>query len=65
MITRVYKGRFGEESHLFDWNNNEVVLSKGDFIFFEEQAYKVLYVMHDVDHNDLNVFVRLAIEEDF
>lgn len=66
MEIKVYKGRFGYENFLFNYDvDMEVIPSKGDFIFYEEEIYKVLYCMIDVDNNIYNVFVRATSEEDF
>lgn len=63
---RCYLGRFGDESELFTVENKNCRIPiKGEFIYFEEEAYKVLYVMTDVDNKELAIFVREAIEEDF
>lgn len=60
-----YLGRFGYESFLFTDESPDVCPTKGEFIFFNDTSYKVIYIMMDYDHNKYNVFVRQAIEEDF
>lgn len=63
---RVYLGRFGDERLLFKVKNeNPRIPQKDEFIYFEEEMYKVLYIMTDIDHNELVIFVRHAIEEDY
>lgn len=63
---RVYLGRFGEEQFLCDISDDYPYgLSKGEFLFHEDNVYKVLYVMHDVQDGECIVFVRLTVEEDF
>lgn len=63
---RVYLGRFGDEQLLFEVKNeNPRIPQKDEFIYFEEEMYKVLYIMTDIDHNELVIFVRRAVEEDF
>lgn len=65
MEKKVYLGRFGEEKHLFDMIDEWPIPNKDDFIFYCDTTYKVLYVMHDVQNNVIDVFVRMAIEEDY
>ena len=65
MEKKVYLGRFGEEKYLFDMLDEWPVPNKNDFIFYCDVIYKVLYVMHDVQNNVVDVFVRMAIEEDY
>lgn len=70
MNVNVYEGRFGEETRLFDpYDVDSFILDitprKGDFIFYNETTYKVLYCMNDVDNDEYAVFVRKAVEEDF
>lgn len=43
----------------------DIIPHKGDFIFYNDETYKVMYCMLDVDHGEYSVFVRVAIEEDF
>lgn len=63
---RVYLGRFGDEQLLLEvTNENPRIPQKDEFIYFEEEMYKVLYIMTDIDHNEIAVFVRHAIEEDY
>ncbi len=63
---RFYLGRFGDEQLLFKVKNkNPRIPQKDEFIYFEEEMYKVLYIMTDIDHNELDIFVRHAIEEDY
>lgn len=70
MHVSVYEGRFGEEKRLFDPEDVDnfildITPRKGDFVFYNETTYKILYCMLDVDNDEYNVFVREAIEEDF
>ena len=67
MVTKVkiYVGRFGEEKYLCDMSETDYLPFKGDFIFYNCEVYKVLYVMHDMDDDVFDVFVRLAVEEDY
>ena len=64
---RVYLGRFDDdEQPLFEVKNkNSRIPQKDEFIYFEEEIYKVLYIMTDIDHNELAIFVRRAVEEDY
>ena len=63
---RIYLGRFGDERLLFEVKSeNPRIPQKDEFIYFEDEMYKVLYIMTDVDHNELSIFVRHAIEEDY
>ena len=62
---KIYVGRFGEEKYLCDMSETDYLPSKGDFIFYEDETYKVLYVMHDMDNGVFSVFVRSAVEEDY
>lgn len=63
---RVYLGRFGEEQFLCDIDDDYPwALTKGEFLFHEDNVYKVLYVMHDIQDGEYLVFVRLAVEEDY
>lgn len=62
----VYEGKFGEEQRLFQLSDCANVLpQKGDFVFYDEETYKVMYVLLDYDDDEYSVFVRKAIEEDF
>lgn len=67
MVTevKIYVGRFGKEKYLCDMSETDYLPFKGDFIFYNCEVYKVLYVMHDMDDDVFNVFVRLAVEEDY
>ena len=67
MVTeaKIYVGRFGEEKYLCDMSETDYLPFKGDFIFYNCEVYKVLYVMHDMDDDVFDVFVRLAVEEDY
>ena len=67
MVTeaKIYVGRFGGEKYLCDMSETDYLPSKGDFIFYNCEVYKVLYVMYDMDDDVFNVFVRLAVEEDY
>ena len=61
-----YLGRFGDEEKLFSIGNKYCrIPTKGEFIYFDDEMYKVLYTMTDVDNKEVAVFVREAIEEDF
>lgn len=63
---RFYLGKFGNECLLFKVKNeNPRIPQKDEFIYFEGEMYKVLYIMTDIDNNGLDVFVRYAIEEDY
>ena len=62
---KIYVGRFGGEKYLCDMSETDYLPSKGDFIFYNCEVYKVLYVMYDMDDDVFNVFVRLAVEEDY
>lgn len=61
----VYVGRFGEETRLCSLKFGDYLPCKDDFIFYGVTVYKVLYVMHDLDDNEISVFVRMAVEEDY
>lgn len=62
----VYLGRFINETKLFDMPIDvDIIPRKGDFIFYNDEMYKVLYNMLDVDNGGYSVFVRRAVEEDF
>lgn len=62
----VYLGRFGEEQRLFAMPLEiDLIPSKGDFIYYEEEPYKVLYCMLNVQDGEYTIFVRRAVEEDF
>lgn len=63
MPIKIYEGRFGEESFLFNYHGD--LPNVGNFIFYNEQPYRVLYYMIDVDNFEYSVFVRKSIEEDF
>ena len=63
---RIYLGRFGDERLLFKVENeNPRIPLKDEFIYFEDEMYKVLYIITDVDNSELAIFVRHAIEEDY
>nr|DAG87272.1 MAG TPA: hypothetical protein [Herelleviridae sp.] len=63
---RVYLGRFANETKLFDMSlEADIIPQKGDFIFYNDEVYKVLYNMLDVDNGEYSIFVRRAVEEDF
>ncbi len=61
----VYVGRFGKETRLCSLQCDDYIPCKGEFIFYNVTAYKVLYVMHDLDDNEISIFVRQAVEEDY
>ena len=67
MVIKVYEGRFGYESFLYEASGQigDVCPTKGDFIFYENETYKVMYIMLDYDNNEYLVFVRKTTEEDF
>lgn len=65
MPIQVYVGRFGEEKWLYRQIEPDYYPTKGDFIFYNETTYKVLYVMIDMDNYEYDVFIRETIEEDF
>lgn len=66
MNVKVYEGRFGYEQFLFEIKTDtEWLPAKNDFIFFNDTVYKVMYVMNDYEHNEICIFVRKAIEEDY
>ena len=67
MVIKVYEGRFGYESFLYEVpeEDDELCPSKGDFIFYKDETYKVMYVMLDYDNHEYLVFVRKTTEEDF
>lgn len=63
---RFYLGCFGNEKLLVITSiSTNLLPHKDDFIYFDGEAYKVLYHMLDIDHNEYNIFIRLATEEDF
>ena len=67
MVIKVYEGRFGYESFLYEASdaNYNVGPCKGDFIFYKDETYKVMYIMLDYDNQEYLVFVRKTTEEDF
>lgn len=65
MTTNYYLGRFGEEHFLFEDKTANATPFKGDIIYFDNEFYKVMYRIIDYDTNDIDVFVREVIEEDF
>lgn len=68
MNVNVYEGRFSYEKLLFRTNEIDgefIIPCKGDFIFYGENVYKVLYGMVDVHNDEYSIFVRKAIEEDY
>lgn len=62
---KIYTGRFGDERWLCDMFPDSYLPRQHDLIFYEGITYRVLYVMHDIDDNMINVFVRMAVEEDY
>lgn len=63
MSVKYYLGRFTTEKYLF--SNDAHIPNKDDFVFYKDETYKVLYVMYDYDHTEIDVFVRETVEEDF
>lgn len=62
----VYLGQFGNETRLCDMPfESDIIPQKGDFIFYDNEPYKVMYCMLDVDNGEYSIFVRRAVEEDF
>ena len=62
---KVYRGKFGDEAYLCDMESGDYLPRKNELIFYQGVTYKVLYTMHDLDDNIINVFVRMAVEEDY
>ena len=63
-MIKYYLGKWGIEQFL--WSSDSFSApSKGDFVFYENELYKVLYVMYDIDHDEISVFVRMTVEEDY
>lgn len=60
-----YVGKLSYESFLFSDPGGQYYPNKNDFVLFDDNVYKVMYVMLDYDHNQLNVFLREATGEDF
>ena len=67
MVIKVYEGRFGYEKFLYEalGKNGTVIPEKGDFVFYKDETYKVMYIMLDYDNHEYLVFVRKTTEEDF
>ena len=67
MVIKIYEGRFGYESFLYEASNVNcnICPCKGDFIFYKDETYKVMYIMLDYDNLEYLVFVRKTTEEDF
>lgn len=67
MVIKVYEGRFGYEQFLYEalGVNGVACPNKGDFIFYHDETYKVMYIMLDYDNHEYLVFVRKTTEEDF
>lgn len=64
--TNFYVGKFGEERLLFSTSKEEFTnYHKNDFVFYGSETYKILYTMHDFDYKECDVFMRVAVEEDF
>lgn len=62
----IYLGQFGSETRLCDLPpESDIIPQKDDFIFYDNEPYKVMYCMIDVDNGEYSVFVRRATEEDF
>ena len=59
-----YLGRFTQEKHLFD-KEQDFLPSKGDLVFFENEVYKVRYVLFDCQFNEYCVFLQSACEEEY
>lgn len=63
---KFYVGKLGEEQLLFSASKEELVsCHKNDFVFYNDEVYKILYTMYDFDYKEYNVFMRVAIGEDF
>ena len=60
---KVYRGKLGLEKKLCDIDTG-IAPSKGDIIFYNDEFYKVMYCLFDIERDEYNVFVRLATEED-
>lgn len=70
MKIKMYEGRFKYEKFLDNYvlsNGKEIniIPSKGDFIFYDNTMYRVLYKIIDIDNNECDVFVIRACEEDY
>lgn len=64
--TNFYVGKFGEERLLFSTSKEEFTnYHKNDFVLYNNEVYKILYTMHDFYYEEYNVFMRVAVEEDF
>lgn len=60
----VYLGKLGNEKRLCTYDG-DISPSKGDIIFYDEELYKIMYCLLDIDNDEYNIFVRLATEEDY
>ena len=67
MVIKVYEGRFGYESFLYEASGQvgDVCPCKGDFIFYKDETSKVMYIMLHYDNQEYLAFVRKTTEEDF
>lgn len=70
MKIKMYEGRFEYEKFLDNYvlsNGKEIniIPSRGDFIFYDNTMYRVLYKIIDIDNNECDVFVIRACEEDY
>lgn len=70
MNIKMYEGRYGYEKFLDNYVSAKgeeinIIPSKGDFIFYGNIIYRVLYKLIDIDNNECDVFVVRASEEEF
>lgn len=70
MKIKMYEGQFEYEEFLdnyvlSDGKEINIIPSKGDFIFYDNIMYKVLYKIIDIDNNECDVFVIRACDEDY
>lgn len=64
-MIKYYLGKWGSEQFLCSDDSFPTPPKKGDFIFYNTEPYKVMYTMYDIDHEEICVFVRMAVEEDY
>lgn len=63
-MVKYYFGELYTEQFLCSHNSHHIP-NKGEFIFYNNELYKVVYTLYDIDRDEICAFVRMTVEEDY